>query len=148
MKEIDFMAENLVEHRSDNPNSIYYWVILEDKNYCMAYENDKLKEVYIMDYPHNYFMSCRIDMKTISHYYAINNGSEILRYEEGKLNRVYTMKDRYTTIFERDGVKVIYKKIEFDVQNKKEQLYNDLIKFLKKFNELKLFKLFQPNKPE
>jgi hypothetical protein len=64
----------------------------------MGYEGEKLREVYFMRRFPKYFMSCRTDFVTISHYY-ITDAKTIIRYENGILNRVYHREDKNTTYF-------------------------------------------------
>lgn len=86
----------------------------------------------------NYFMSCRPDMKTISHYYIINKGngekSLIKRYENGIHNRTYTIESRGVTTCIVNGIKIVYTVHSGVVITNHTKFYNDLLNFLDKFN--------------
>lgn len=148
--DLDKIVENCIEHRNDDPKLSIYWCHLDGKTYAISYYDNKVKEVYFMDYLYAYFMSCRVDMETISHYYMINTPNEkttICRYENGVMNRVYTADDNYTTWYCENNKKIIYKRVPYEVPNK-QQIYNDLVAFLDKFNKLGLYKHFHRERPE
>ncbi len=138
-----FKVYDIIERRNDNPDLLGYAVNLNNKNYVVYLNKHDLKEVYFL-LSSSYFMSCREDMKTISHYY-IKDGI-IKRYENGKLNRTYHTEKNVIWCYNNDK-KIIYTSGEEKVENKKE-IYNYLIKFLKKFNKNKLYKLFSPEEPK
>lgn len=147
---INFKVDNLIERRNDNPDLLAYRVHLDDKQYVMYYDKDELKEVYFVNRFKNYFMSCRSDMKTISHYYIdkTNPDNKVMRrYENGVHNRTYLMKTSRLITCTVDGQERIYTTTEETVTVDPQKFYSDLIFFLKKFNTLKLYELFTPNEP-
>lgn len=140
------------ETRSDSADLIGYKVSLAGKAYMLYYDKDQLKEVYFSFSP-TYFMSCRTDMKTVSHYYytgaVSDTGSDILkRYENGIMNRIY-LDNRATGISTCivDGIERIYTTTYGKVNVNQAKLYDDLVNFLVKFNSLGLYKLFSPKEP-
>ena len=144
----NFEVADLIERRNDNPDILTYKVYLDDNEYVISYDKDKLKEVYFVRNFENYFMSCTSDMKTISHYYIHKEDPEnkfMNRYENGKLNRVYkVITNRYITCVV-DGFERIYITEEEIPEIQPEKCYNDLKDFLDKFNKLKLYEQFSPN---
>lgn len=149
---IDFRLDNLVERRNDTSDIITYRTYLNGKCYVMSYDKDKLKEVYFVRQFKNYFMSCRNDMQTISHYYIDKtdpNNKVMRRYENGKLNRIYkVITNRYITCTV-DGQERIYISKTEDVSNLDPvKFQNDLTEFLTQFNTLKLYNEFSPNEPK
>ena len=87
----NFYIHPIAEYRTDDPTWVMWRVNFNNKDYLMAYSNDKLKEVYFVgERIPNYFMSCRADnLYHISHYYVDNKDSTVRRYEKGEMNRVY-----------------------------------------------------------
>ena len=145
---INFKVDNLIERRNDNPDLLAYRVHLDDKQYVMCYDKDELKEVYFINRFKNYFMSCRSDMKTISHYYIdkTNPDNKVMRrYENGVHNRTYLMKTSRLITCTVDGQERIYTTTEETITIDPQKFYNDLTVFLSKFNTLKLYELFAPN---
>ena len=141
-----FFVYKLIETRSDNHNLKGYRISLDDKIYVVYYDNTALREVYFINYFSNYFMSCRSDMTTISHYYI--KGKLIKRYENNIHNQTYVMvNDDITTCMVADKKKVykVSRKNYPDISSDK--LYSDLTRFLQEFNSLGLSKNFMPQEP-
>lgn len=140
-----FEVLDAIEHRSDDEKYAGYGGKLNNQSFLIYYYGDQVKEVYLGD--DRYFMSCRPDMKTISHYY--NDGKIIKRYENGVLNRIYYQKDNDTWYVENNK-KVVYH-LDMNVKvsdHMKNKIYKDFTQFLEKFNQLKLYELFQPQEPQ
>ena len=148
---MSFTVDNRIELRSDNADLCGYKVFLDDKIYVLYYDKDRLREVYFMARFDNYFMSCRTDMKTVSHYYIMNEGADgksfIKRYENGIHDRTYLVEryDIVTCVI--DGVKRAYTLKQGPGKHEHRKLYSDLVSFLEQFNSLGLFKLFSPQEP-
>ena len=147
---MDFTVYDYVETRSDNSDLKGYIVRLDDKKYILYYDKDLLREVYFIGHFRNYFMSCRVDMKTISHYYMYKDNPTnkfIKRYENGKCNRIYKIQSSNVI------TSVVQKQERVYVVNSQKPaidqttLYNDLIKFLDEFYAAHLNNLFLPNEP-
>ena len=141
-----FFVYKLIETRSDNHNLKGYRLSLDDKIYVVYYDNTILREVYFINYFSNYFMSCRSDMTTISHYYI--KGKLIKRYENSIHNQTYVMVNDDITTCMVGGKKRVYKvsrKNYPDISSDK--LYSDLTRFLEDFNSLGLAKNFMPQEP-
>lgn len=140
------------ELRSDNPNLLGLTVRLDDQVYSLCYEKDQLREVYFMSVFKNYFMSCRSDFKTISHYYTlpvqnpIRTNHIIKRYENGICNRVYLCKGR-ETVSTTDGSKRVYTLYYETPSIEVNKVYADLVIFLTRFKQLGLDQLFSPEEP-
>lgn len=139
------------ETRSDNPDLRGYTIYLDDKKYIMYYEKDLLREVYFISNFKDYFMSCRTDFKTISHYYIVHKSGEnsiIKRYENGVHNRTYTIESSNITTCFVDGIKRVYSAGWYEgdefLRNK---LHTDLVSFLTQFTALGLDKLASPQEP-
>lgn len=139
---MDFEVENFVETRSDNPNLAGCKVHLDGFIYFLYYDKETLREVYLMGRYPKYYMSCRADMTTVSHYYI--EGDKIKRYENGVLNQIYTMYSPIITLCEKNGEEVIYKVQRGTYLFTPQKLYDDLIKFLQDFNEKEMYNLFIP----
>ena len=147
-----FFVDSCYGLRSDSPNTIEYCVFLgffpQAHRYILSYEGDSLKEVYFTERFTNYFMSCRTDFKTISHYYT--SKPYIKRYENGVCNRIYTFKSKGTVVCSVNGVMRKYtthnrqKPLTDDFVKK---LYLDLTNFLATFNNLGLNRFFLPTEP-
>lgn len=147
---MNFVVRPEFETRNDNVNLIGYKVSLAGKAYMLYYDKKQLREVYFYISP-EYFMSCRSDMKTISHYYTTSTaaGSDIVkRYENGILNRVYE-DNRATGISTCivDGIERVYTTTYGEVNVNQAKLYDDLVDFLVKFSSLGLYKHFSPKEP-
>ena len=145
----DFSVDNLIEVRSDNPSLKGYRVHLNNKTYVLYYENDLLREVYFMSLFDDYFMSCRTDMKTISHYYRKSHGV-IRRYENGEYNRSYYTTAGFAFYYkhsQQGRIKVTYRTLDNIKINNADQLLIDLSGFLQEFNERKMYRLFSPKEP-
>ena len=139
-----------IEYRSDNPNLKGYRVYYNKRGYLLYYLNDTLREVYFFGFENpDYFMSCRTDMKTISHYFNSKDHRFIKRYEEGKLNRVYRDENNGTVWYEENGKRVVYQLYDLteSLPELKNKLYKDLTEFLDKFYAMKLDELFNPIEP-
>ncbi len=144
---MEFIVRNKIETRTDNPNLREYQVRLNGSVYIMCYEGEKLREVYFMLRFPKYFMSCRTDFVTISHYY-ITDSKTIIRYENGILNRTYH-RDKSTTYYVDNGKKVKYI-LHDNIQHslhKTNQLHQDLTTFLQEFYSRKLDTQFCPLPP-
>ena len=141
-----FVVQDKVETRNDNPELRLYRVFLDHYKYILCYEKDQLKEVYFMNRFKNYFMSCRTDFKTISHYYV--SIPYIKRYEQGVCNRIYTMKSATTTTCQVDNIERVYtlfnRTVDVNLINK---FYTDLTTFLIQFYALELDQQFFPKQP-
>ena len=147
---MNFVVTDTIETRSDDPNLIGYRVYLDFTKYVLYYDKDQLREVYLMSRYPKYFMSCRTDMETVSHYYIIDildEKSIIKRYENGKHNRTYTIENDEITTCIVDGVQRVYTLIRECPNVDENKLYDDLVTFLKKFNDLDMDKLFVPKEP-
>jgi murein tripeptide amidase MpaA len=117
----------------------------------MYYDKDTLREVYFLSEFSNYFMSCRTDMSTISHYYIKKIPDSyyflIKRYENNIYNRAYVIiNNNLTASYSRvDSVERIYKsypaELSLDLSKK---IQGDLLMFLSKFNKFGLSDLFSP----
>jgi hypothetical protein len=109
----------------------------------MYYYKNTLREVYFMRFFPKYFMSCRTDMKTISHYYY--SGTDIIRrYENGIHNQTYYSIDRNTVSCIKNNKKVLYITDYDSNHNMGSKLCHDLISFLSQFYNLKLYEHFTP----
>lgn len=142
---MNFIATTWVETRSDNSDLKGYKVYLDNKIYVLYYDKNTLREVYFMsEYP-RYFMSCRTDMKTISHYFYDATGKIIKRYENGQPNRTYTIINSRLTTCNYAGVERRYESQHINLdQAFQDKLYNDLVNFLDQFISLGLTELFSP----
>ena len=145
---MNFIATTWVETRSDNSALKGYKVYLDNKKYILYYDKNNLREVYFMsEYP-RYFMSCRADMKSISHYFYDTTGNVVKRYEDGQQNRTYTIISPQLTTCNYCGVERRYETRHINLDTDfQEKLYNDLVNFLNQFTSLGLTKLFSPNEP-
>ncbi len=148
----NFVVTNSIETRSDNQDLIGYRVYLDFKKYVLYYDKDQLREVYFMSRYPKYFMSCRTDMKTVSHYYILetkDNGVEsiIKRYENGIHDRTYIEESPNITTCVVDGIKRIYTFRHEPVTVDSNKLYIDLVTFLEQFDALGMSKLFSPKEP-
>jgi hypothetical protein len=151
---MNFVLTNHVETRSDNPNLKGYRVYLGNKKYIMYYNKDILHEVYFMSEFPKYFMSCRVDLNTVSHYYYqdIPNSNYFLikRYEKGILNRTYIVVSNNLTVsyLRMDDTERLYKTTCENLSNELAvNVQNDLLNFLEQFNKLNLYNLFSPQEP-
>jgi hypothetical protein len=151
---MDFKIIKWHETRNDNPDLHGYKVHLADYGYIMYYDKEQLREVYFLDRAPNYFMSCRVDFKTISHYYMesiknpIRTTGYIRRYEHGKLDRTYLVKGPAVTMCTIGDTRRIYTATT-DISNvNPEKLKADLEVFLDTFYELGLDKYFSPEEPK
>lgn len=135
------------ETRSDNADLIGYKVSLAGKAYMLYYDKDQLKEVYFSFSP-TYFMSCRTDLRTISHYYTTADGRIVKRYEDGLINRIYyDNRAAGISTCTVDGIERIYTTTYGKVNVNQAKLYDDLVNFLVEFNSLGLYKFFSPQEP-
>ena len=146
-----FRVLNYHETRDDDPNLHGYKVIYNGQDYELFYDKESLREVYFLSHFYHYFMSCRVDFTTISHYYTNNYTPDgvqyIKRYENGVNDQNYylgpctcycdskTNPRTYTACL--DPIEVNVKKLR-----------NDLITFLDKFYALGLDKHFCPEEPK
>lgn len=142
---MDFKVDNLVETHNQGPYKAYR-VRMDGNVYVVAYDGEHIKEVYFMFYKQKYFMSCRSDMKTISHYYI--DGDIIRRYEEGILNREYFILDDNTGICYVNNEKRIYSTQRGVTIENPNKIQVDLLQFLEKFNSLALSQFFNPQEPK
>lgn len=145
-----FQVEDRYELRSDNPNFCGYRVSLDTKIYILYYDKDQLREVYFIDWFKNYFMSCRTDFKTISHYYIEYFEPHckalgcIKRYEQGVHNQIYLMESCSVTSCTVNGIPRVYTVINETPKVDQNKLKVDLLAFLKQFYNLGLDKQFSP----
>lgn len=138
---------NAVERRSDSHDYIGYSVTYQDKMYIIYYYKKEIKEVYFFDKEHSgkYFMSCRPDMRTISHYYYLNQYT-IARYENGYLNRLYYQQGQ-AMYYEDHGKKIWYSHKFPTEPIDTVKVLTDLIHFLEDFHSQGLDKEFGKPKP-
>lgn len=144
---MNFIIQHRIETRSDNPNIRYYYLKYNNNYYTICYDGEKLREVYFCFYDKSYSMSCRTDMKTISHYYINKELGKIRRYEYGSCNRTYTQVSFEQIFYEENGKRVDYIATRQEPKNQ-DKIKKDLLDFLVNFNQLKLYELFQPNEPK
>lgn len=130
----NFYIHPIAEYRSDDPTWIMWRVNLNNKDYLMAYSQDRLKEVYFVgERIPNYFMSCRADnLYHISHYYVDNKTNEVRRYERGVHNRTYY--DTRHGVMWCDTHKYI-QKVFTDENPDVTRIWKDLEKFLVDFQK-------------
>lgn len=142
-----FFIENKAEIRSDNSDMIGYRVHWNEMIYVMYYDKDDLREVYFIDFFPCYFMSCRTDFQTISHYYIYDNF--IKRYENGALNRFYLIVNTDTLMCYKNKNKdrVIYQRVETPLRHEVQKIKNDLLSFLRTFDKKNFYQLFSPKEP-
>ena len=138
----DIVVKNWKERRSDNADLTGYCVYLKDKKFIMYYDKDTLREVYFMYFFPKYCMSCRTDMKTISHYYS--EADIIKRYENGIHNKTYYYIDRNTASCIKNNKEVLYIADYNNNHSMEPKLRHDLINFLSQFYDLKLYEHFTP----
>lgn len=112
-----------------------YRVFYNNKSYIVRYSDKELQEVYFLEKP-NRWMSCRIDMKTISYYDVYKD--YILRIENGVVNRKYHITNKNYLYYEENGVKVIYEAGLYEHVVSDDQIEHDLKQFLIKFNKFGL----------
>ena len=143
----NFIVDAYVETRTDKPDLKSYRVRLDDKWYTLCYDCDQLREVYFNLTPtcQTYLMSCRADLRTVSHYYV--HGNIIKRYENGLQDRIYTIVNNNTITCVVDVVERVYKAHFKPVIVDQNKLYTDLILFLDAFNKLNMSTLFSPKEP-
>ena len=127
-----FYIHPIAEYRTDDPTWVMWRVNFNNKDYLMAYSQDKLKEVYFVgERIPNYFMSCRADnLYHISHYYVDYKTNEVRRYEKGVMNRVYH--DNRHGVMWCDTHKYI-QKVFTDENPDVARIWKDLEKFLADF---------------
>ena len=87
----EFKVYPLLEVKSSDPEwSLWRVNHIDGKDYLLGYVGNDLVEVYFVGEGYDdYFMSCRTDMKTISHYAVDNRYKVVRRYENGVRNRIY-----------------------------------------------------------
>lgn len=154
---MDFIFLEWHETRSDNPDLHGYKVHLDGQQYILYYNKDQLREVYFLGRFKNYFMSCRTDFKTISHYYIENikkpghttDGTTgyIRRYEQGTHDRTYVIKGSAVTMCTINNTLRVYTATNNVPKVDRNKVYTDLLAFLAKFYALGLDKLFAPQEP-
>lgn len=120
----------------------------------MYYDKDILREVYFVSEFSNYFMSCRVDMSIVSHYYIKKIPDTyyllIKRYENNIYNRSYVVINGSLAVsYSRvDSVERIYTSRTIELSpDFGTKLQEDLLIFLTKFNKLGLSTLFSPQEP-
>jgi hypothetical protein len=139
-----FIVSDLVDRKNIDKNYSAYKVLYNSKPYILRYDKDILQEVYFLGEYKHYWMSCRLDMKTISHYYIYDN--YIKRYESGLMNRIYHLKGPNDIYYIENNKTVEYHAEKMSVHPiSNQKLQSDLITFLANFNQLGLNSLFTPN---
>lgn len=141
----EFKVYPLVEVKSSDPEwSLWRVNHVDGKDYLLGYRGNDLVEVYFVgEGSLDYFMSCRTDMKTISHYFVDRRCNVVRRYEHGVRNRVYHDERNGIMWYEENGKRVEYKQALTYKLPDWQILYRDLEKFLEEFKKLGL-KLVKP----
>ena len=143
----NFFVDDYCEFQTDRPEFKTYRVRLDKKWYNLCYEKDTLREVYFNLSATNqtYVLSCRTDMKTISHYYV--SGNLVKRYENGQCNRVYTIVNKEVIMCRVGNSNRVYRIRYASTDVDETKLYTDLTLFLEEFTRLNLFDLASPQEP-